>query len=87
MHNKTTAKAFQYFTQSMSFPGNYSAGKKAGLLQGKRIIRVTCGLQRLNRVKLSMNIHIPAVKNNLLLRNPLQCHLHRLLPVQKNSCI
>lgn len=87
MHNKTTAKAFQYFTQSMSFPGKYSAGKKAGLLQGKRIIRVTCGLQRLNRVKLSMNIHIPAVKNNLLLRNPLQCHLYRLLPVQKNSCI
>ena len=87
MHNKTTAKAFQYFTQSMSFPGNYSAGKKAGLLQGKRIIRVTCGLQRLNRVKLSMNIHIPAVKNHLLLRNPLQCHLYRLLPVQKNSDI
>ena len=27
------------------------------------------------------------VKNHLLLRNPLQCHLHRLLPVQKNSCI
>ena len=87
MHNKTTAKAFQYFTQSMSFPGNYSADKKAGLLQGKRIIRVTCGLQRLNRVKLSMNIHIPAVKNHLLLRNPLQCHLYRLLPVQKNSGI
>ena len=87
MHNKTTAKAFQYFTQSTSFPGNYSAGKKAGLLQGKRIIRVTCGLQRLNRVKLSMNIHIPAVKNHLLLRNPLQCHLYRLLPVQKNSGI
>ena len=87
MHNKTTAKAFQYFTQSMSFPGNYSAGKKAGLLQGKRIIRVTCGLQRLNRVKLSMNIHIPAVKNHLLLRNTLQCHLYRLLPVQKNSGI
>lgn len=87
MHNKTTAKAFQYFTQSMSFPGNYSAGKKAGLLQGKWIIRVTCGLQRLNRVKLSMNIHIPAVKNHLLLRNPLQCHLYRLLPVQKNSGI
>ena len=87
MHNKTTAKAFQYFTQSMSLPGNYSAGKKAGLLQGKRIIRVTCRLQRLNRVKLSMNIHIPAVKNNLLLRNPLQCHLYRLLPVQKNSGI
>ena len=87
MHNKTTAKAFQYFTQSMSFPGNYSAGKKADLLQGKRITRVTCGLQKLNRVKLSMNIHIPAVKNNLLLRNPLQCHLYRLLPVQKNSGI
>ena len=87
MHNKTTAKAFQYFTQSMSFPGNYSAGKKAGLLQGKRIIRVTCGLQRLNRVKLSMNIHIPAVKNHLLLRNPLQCHLYRLLPVQTKSGI
>ena len=87
MHNKTTAKAFQYFNQSMSFAWNDSAGKKAGLLQGKRIIRVTCSLQRLNRVKLSMNIHIPAVKNHLLLRNPLQCHLYRLLPVQKNSGI
>ena len=87
MHDKTAAKAFQYFTQSMSCPGNYSAGKKAGLLQGKGIVRVTCSLQRLNRVKLSMNIHIPSVKNHLLLRNPLQCHLYRLLPVQKNSGI
>ena len=82
-HHKAASHAGENFPEAPPFHGKDPAGKKSRFLQGKRIVRIPCLLQRFDLIKLTVNVHIPAVKNDLKLPDLFQRHLHRAFSVKE----
>ena len=87
MHDKTAAQSCQNFRQFMSFFWNNATGKEAGFLEGKRIKRIPCCLKGFDSCKLSMNVHVAAVKNDFWLVDFFQDNFYWFFPIKKNRYI
>ena len=68
----------------MSLLGNDTAGKQTRLLQCKRVKWITRPLQLFYVVKLTMSVHVTAVKNYLALPYFLHGNFNRLLAIEQN---
>ena len=87
VHYKTATQALQNLSQATAFLRNDAASQQTSLLQRKGIIGIAGSLQRFDRVKLAMHIHVTAVEYNLFVRYFLHTDFHRTLSIKQDRSI
>ena len=86
-HPEAAAEAREHLFQTSARGRDHTACQKSCLLQNKGIKRVADTLERFNGREFSVNIHIPAVKDDLRFVQTFQRHLYGPFPIEKDGRI